>query len=420
MSAPTAVLRRDRPLPRPVVPAPVVAAPPAPPGLLAAPGPALADHLVTHGPLPVADVAALAESAALTGRGGAAFPTAVKVRSVARAVARARRAPVVVANGAEGEPAALEDRVLLTRAPHLVLDGLALAGRTLGATTLVLAAAPATLPAVARALAERGDTVRLHPVAPSFVAGEESALVSGLQGRPALPREEEPPVRVQGVEGRPTLVLDVETLARLALLARGCADAADRALVTRRWEAAGVARADVVDVEPGSRLADVLPLTGARAVLVGGYRGTWVSLPTARSLTLDAADLAVAGVHLGPGVLAALPADRCGLLETARVVEHLARDSAGRCGSCLEGLPRIAAALAVLAAPATPPPGLLDELTRWSGPAAARGACPHSDGTVRLVASALELFAGELTAHRYGSCTATSWAPFLPVPADPG
>ncbi len=387
------------------------------PGLLAAPGPALADHLATHGPLPAADVAVLAASASMTGRGGAAFPTAVKIRSVARAAACARRAPVVVANGAEGEPAAFKDRVLLAGSPHLVLDGLALVGRTLGATTLALAAAPARLPAVARALAERGDAVRLHPVVPSFVAGEESALVSGLDGRPPLPRADEPPVRVRGVGGRPTLVLNVETLARLALLARGHAAAAGRTLVTRHWEAAGVPHADVVDAGPGTRLADLLPLGGTQAVLVGGYHGTWVAADTARVLTLDAGALALAGARLGAGVLAALPADRCGLLETARVVEHLARDSAGRCGPCQAALPPIAAALQTLAAPASPPAALLDDVARWSALAAGRAACRHPDGTVRLVASALEVFAGELTAHRYGSCTATSWAPFLPVPA---
>ncbi len=405
--------------PRAAVPAAAPAGPPRPVarGLLAAPGPSFAEHLATHGPLPVADIGALAAGAALTGRGGAAFPTALKVRSVAQESARCRRAPVVVANGAEGEPAAHKDRTLLGWAPHLVLDGLVLAGRTLGAGTLVLAAAPAALPAVARALAERDDGVRLHPVVPSAVAGEETALVAGLDGWPGLPGAGQPPVRVHGVQGRPTLVLNVETLARLALLARGRCEEAARTLVTRHWETAGVARADVVDADPGTRLADLLPLGGAAAVLVGGYHGTWVSVPVARALTLDAAGLDLAGARLGVGVLAALPADRCGLLETARVVDHLVRDSAGRCAACRAALPGVAAALASLAAPLPPPPGALEDLLRWSASGGGRGACRHPDGAVRLVASALELFAGELTAHRYGSCTATSWAPFLPVAA---
>jgi hypothetical protein len=351
----------------------------APAGLLDAPGAALADHLATHGPLPPADAAALAGSAGLTARGG--LPAAGRIRAVAQAALTARRAPVVVADGVGGDPAGLGDRALLARAPHLVLDGLALAGRTLGATTLALAAPPDRLPAVARAVAERGDAVRLDVAAPPSPVG-----------------------------GRPTLVLDVETLARLALLARGCPGPAGARLVTRRWEAAGVPHADVVDADPGTRLADLLPLGGARAVLVGGGSGTWVPAAVARGLRLDGADLAAVGAHPGAVVLAALPGDRCGLLETARVVAALTGDPAGGCGSCADHLSRVAAALGD---PVPPPPGLLDDVARRPG----WDACRHADGVARLVAGALEVFADEVTAHRYGSCTATSWAPFLPAPA---
>jgi hypothetical protein len=355
----------------------------APAGLLDATGAALADHLAAHGPLPAADAAALAGSAGLTARGG--LPAAGRIRSVAQAALTARRAPVVVADGVGGDPAGLGDRALLTRAPHLVLDGLALAGRTLGATTLALAAPADRLATVLRAVAERGDAVRLDVVVPPSPVG-----------------------------GRPTLVLDVETLARLALLARGCTGPAGARLVTRRWEAAGVPHADVVDADPGTRLVDLLPLGGARAVLVGGGSGTWVPAAAARGLRLDGADLAAVGAHPGAVVLAALPGDRCGLLETARVVAALTGDPtgapAGRCGPCADHLSRVAAALA---ATVPPPPGLLGDVARRPG----WGACRRADGAARLVAGALEVFVDEVTAHRYGSCTATSWAPFLPVPA---
>ena len=117
-------------------------------------------------------------------------------------------------------------------------------------------------------------------------------------------------------------------------------------------------------------------------------------------------------------MLAALPADRCGLRETARVVGYLARGSAGQCGPCLNGLPRIAAALDLLARPAPAPAGLLGDLGRWCGLVAGRGACSHPDGTVRLVASALTVFAAEIEVHRSGACTGASGRPFLPVPGD--
>jgi NADH:ubiquinone oxidoreductase subunit F (NADH-binding) len=115
-------------------------------------------------------------------------------------------------------------------------------------------------------------------------------------------------------------------------------------------------------------------------------------------------------------LLAELPAGRCGLAETARVVRYLALESAGQCGPCLNGLPRIAAALGQLAAP-RPASGVLADIRRWSGLVAGRGACRHPDGTVRLVASALSVFAAEVDAHFQGRCTATTSAPFLPLPS---
>jgi NADH:ubiquinone oxidoreductase subunit F (NADH-binding) len=387
-------------------------------GLLDAPGSSYADHLAAHGTLPQVDLHTLVEEAALTGRGGAGFPTATKLRSVAAAAAATRRAPVVVANGSEGEPAAAKDATLLVLAPHLVFDGLALVAASLGAATAYLAADPAMLPALSAPLAERRDPigVRVHSLADAFLSGEESALCAALDGKPPLPRTKFPPVRERGVDGRPTLVLNVETLARLALVARGNSAAAASMLVTRRMEIAGTPWVDVVDVPLGSRLGDVLRLDGVQAVLIGGYAGTWVEAHRAADLRLHRAGLAPVGAALGAGVLAALPADRCGLVETTRVVGYLAGQSAGQCGPCLNGLPRIAAALDLLARPATPPSGLLRDVQRWAGLLPGRGACYHPDATVRLVASALHVFSDELARHRAGHCSGRSAVPFLPVP----
>jgi NADH:ubiquinone oxidoreductase subunit F (NADH-binding) len=387
-------------------------------GLFDAPGPGLPEHRATFGPLPAADPVQLAEAAALTGRGGAGFPTAVKLRSVAAAAAAARRAPVLFGNGAEGEPAAAKDAVLVSRAPHLVLDGLALVARELGATDVVLAAPEHLHRGLAARLAERADgaAVRLHAAAPEFLAGEESALVAAVEGGEPLPRSKLVPIRERGVAGRPTLVQNVETLARLALLARGDREAAGRTLVTRRFERNRTARTDVVEVPLGVPIGEVLTVDShVRAVLVGGYHGTWVPAAVARDLRLDRAGLESVGATLGAGVLAALPADRCGLRETARVAAYLAGSSAGQCGPCLNGLPRIAAGLEVLARPAAPPRRLLDDLWRWCGLLPERGACRHPDGSVRLVASALGVFGSELRLHASGRCSATTARPFLPV-----
>jgi NADH:ubiquinone oxidoreductase subunit F (NADH-binding) len=97
-------------------------------------------------------------------------------------------------------------------------------------------------------------------------------------------------------------------------------------------------------------------------------------------------------------------------------MSYLAAESAGQCGPCLNGLPRIAAALEMLARPGRFDGRLLTDVTRWCGLVAGRGACRHPDGSVRLVASALQVFRDEIREHGAGRCAARDRRPFLPVP----
>ncbi|BBC32558.1 NADH dehydrogenase [Streptomyces graminofaciens] len=390
---------------------------------LLAPGGTPADH-PTHeqryGPLTSFHPAELLRAAAesgLTGRGGAAFPMYRKLASVAEAGRRTGRTPVVVANGSEGEPASAKDKTLLRLSPHLVLDGLCLAAEATGAGEAYLAVEDDATHLEA-AVAERGDRdripVRVVRVPKRFLSGESSALTQHLDGRPALPRHQNPPVRERGVHGAPTLVQNVETLAHLALIARYGADwyrsagtPTDPGSVLCTLHVPG-REPRVVEAPYGLPLHRLLPLHTTSAVLTGGYHGTWIPAAQAAQLTLTAG-------NLGAGVLAALPADRCGPAETARVLRHLALESAGQCGPCLSGLPRIAAAFQTLAAPG-PQGTTREDVSRWAGLVEGRGACHHPDGTVRLVRSALTTFAPELDAHAHGHCTATDRTPFLPVP----
>jgi NADH:ubiquinone oxidoreductase subunit F (NADH-binding) len=114
-------------------------------------------------------------------------------------------------------------------------------------------------------------------------------------------------------------------------------------------------------------------------------------------------------------VVAALPVDRCGLLESARVLRYLALESAGQCGPCLNGLPRIAVAMADLAA-GRAEPAVLGALRRWAGLVTGRGACHHPDGSVRLLASTLATFGDEVELHLAGRCSRPGGTAFLPAP----
>ncbi len=222
--------------------------------------PTLAAHLARFGGLPYRGgpqlLIAGVEAAGLTGRGGAAFPVHRKLT----AVASQRRRPIVVANGAEGEPASHKDKTLLWNSPHLVLDGLQLAAEAVGAdrAALYLHRHPGLHQRLAAALAERAAAgldrvgVELVEAPPRFLAGEESSLASKVNGGLARPTFKQPRVFERGVAGLPTLVQNVETLAHLALIGRYGA-AWFRGLGTA--------------AEPGSMLCSVLQAGGRSGVL---------------------------------------------------------------------------------------------------------------------------------------------------------
>ena len=354
-------------------------------------------------------------------------------------------------NGAEGEPASSKDRSLLWISPHLVLDGLQLAAGAAGSRSAVLYVPrnERLRGRLAEAIAERAAagmdaaSVELVTAPDRFLAGEESALVSRVAGRPALPAYR--PVRglPRLAPGRAALVQNVETLAHLALIARyGAAwfrtsgtEAEPGTMLVTLHLADG--RASVAEVPLGAGLAGLLgldpgpgrPATAGpagpgvagvfgpvQAVLVGGYHGAWLPATEAAGLPLANAALRPLGAAVGAGVLAALPADRCGLAETARVARYLALESAGQCGPCFNGLPRIAAAVGHLAGP-HPDRQARADLERWAGLVTGRGACHHPDGSVRFIRSALRVFAAEAGLHEQGRCSGTDPRPFLPVPA---
>ena len=363
------------------------------------------------------------EQSGLTGRGGAAFPVYRKLALVA--AARGRK--VIVANGAESEPASRKDNLLLRAAPHLVLDGLQLAAEAVGATEAHLYLHSGASPEVTRALNQRhaAGLDRIHvsvtEAPPRFLAGQEAALVNRLGGGPAVPTFTPPRVTERGLGGAPTLVQNVETLAHLALIAR-YGPRWFRALGTSSEPGSMLAtvhtsdQRQVIEAELGTPLRILMPARqNVQAVLIGGYHGAWLPSNTIDTLTLDNAALKTHDAAVGAGVIAALPEDRCGLAEAARVVRYLAAESAGQCGPCLNGLPRIAAALAELAGPKHRPQ-LRADLERWAGLVTGRGACNHPDGTVRFVRSALTVFGPEISLHARSQCSKTSSKPFLPLP----
>jgi NADH:ubiquinone oxidoreductase subunit F (NADH-binding) len=399
---------------------------------------ALEAHLRRYGPLPElrgrknrsAFLGAVAASG-LQGRGGAGFPTARKLE----AIDARRGTPVIVVNGVEGEPPSGKDKVLLAYLPHLVLDGAAVAAAALGAREAIVAVGRAVHPAVTHAVAERrralaasGVTMRVVQAPERFVAGEETALISFLNGGPAKPTFTPPRPYERGVDGAPTLVQNPETLAHLALITRfgpswfrtiGTHDEPGSALVTL---SGAVREPGVYEVAIGTPLHELVAQAGGAtaelsAFLIGGYFGSWLPAADALAAPLSNAGLAPLGGALGARAIVALPAASCGVLESARVTRYLAAESAGQCGPCVHGLAAIAEDMLQIAR-LNNVAGARRAIERRLPQLEGRGACRHPDGTVRFVTSALRVFAREVELHAvHGRCTGRTKQPILPLPA---
>lgn len=377
----------------------------------------LAGHHQVFGALPalVGDrLVAMVEAAGLTGRGGAAFPAATKLRSVA---GRAR--PVVVANASEGEPLSDKDACLVAKSPHLVLDGLVLAARAVGAKDAFVVLARRDLAdAVRAAVSMRSDGIGVRvALAPDrFVSGEQSAVVDLLNGGPGLPLDKRVPTFERGVRNRPTLIHNVETLAQIALIARFGpewfrAAGTDEEPGTMLATVSGAVRTPgVLEVPLGVSLRSVLDAAGAgplRAVLVGGFHGAWVPGHELPCVSLSRASLQRFGAAPGAGVLMALGRDECGLQRAAGIASYLAGQSARQCGPCVNGLPRMADTLSRLAR-GDRQAGLVEEVARLQGLVRGRGACGHPDGTANFVRSSMSVFADEVPLHLAGGCSVSS------------
>jgi NADH:ubiquinone oxidoreductase subunit F (NADH-binding) len=336
------------------------------------------------------------ERSGLLGRGGAAFPTATKWRAVAR---NSNGNAVIVVNGAEGEPRSQKDRFVMTEQTELVLDGAFVAAREVRANRVILYIGErhaAARDAMLRALDRRSERDRRMvslAIAPArYVAGAEASAIHFINEGIATPINIPPYPFERGVGGAPTLVHNVETLARVALLAKG--RPAGGTMITL---AGPIARPGVLDVDASTTVGEAIAAAGGmtespRAILIGGYFGHWMHVP-------DAWDLTIAHGHgFGCGVIGVLPASRCPVCDVAVIMRYLASESSAQCGPCFFGLRALADACTRIASDSSKRDDLT-RLHRWAGEVRGRGACKHPDGAAIFLSSALDVFAREFANH---------------------
>jgi NADH:ubiquinone oxidoreductase subunit F (NADH-binding) len=290
-------------------------------------------HRAVHGdlrPLTLSELVGLTERMRLRGRGGAGFPFARKVRAVVDSARKREADRIVVVNATEGEPASWKDKILLTRAPHLILDGAAVAAAALQASEIVIGIEDNGIgfESMIHALAERRmpAPTRIVAMPRRFISGEGGALVRGINGEIPIPPGRKQRASDTGVDGLPTLLSNAETFAQLAIGARlgpagyasvGTPEEPGTFLLT----VGGSAKyPSVVEAPAGVPLKEILRMCRAPigpGVLVGGFHGKWLRPEAAEAAQLSWSGMEAVGGALGAGIILPLgddtwPEDRPG------------------------------------------------------------------------------------------------------------
>lgn len=298
------------------------------------------------------------ECSGLRGRGGAGFGFAFKCRATAEATGDEK---FVVCNADEGDPGAFSDRYLLEQQPHKVMAGMFAAGLAAGAQTGVLYIRyeyPDAIRCVEAAIAEftalpqdiRGD-FRFQVVsgAGSYVCGEETALLSSIEGLRPEVRVRPPYPAQSGLWGRPTLLSNVETFANIPwIIAQGgtayAAIGTDKSKGTKLISLdSQFNRPGLYEVDFGYSFTKLIYEdaggfnTTVKALQVGGPLGGILPISAVAQLSVDFESFQQTGFALGHAGIIAIP-ESFAIIDLMRhLFDYMAEESCGKCTPCRLG-----------------------------------------------------------------------------------
>jgi formate dehydrogenase iron-sulfur subunit len=312
-----------------------------------------------------AEIVDMVAESGLRGRGGAAFPTGIKWRTVLNTAADQK---YVTANADEGDSGTFADRLLMEADPYQLIEGMTICAMAVGATQgyiYLRSEYPKALQVLKHAIATaeassllgenicdsgRDFHLQIRVGAGSYVCGEETAMLESLEGKRGMIRFKPPLPAIEGLFGKPTVVNNVLTLAAVStVLARGAKYYQDygsgRSRGTLTVQLAGnIRRGGLVEIPFGVSLRDLVYNFGggtasgkpARAIQVGGPLGAY--LPESQWDTpLDYEAFGAAGAMLGHGGVVVFD-DSVDMLEQARfTMEFCAVESCGKCTPCRIG-----------------------------------------------------------------------------------
>jgi len=375
------------------------------------------------------EVTDLVKEAKLRGRGGAGFPAGLKWSSVPMGKS-APATKFVIVDADEMEPGTFKDRILLEGNPHQLLEGLLLASyAVLANTAFIFLRWEYTLARtiLRNAIAEAetagyiGDRilgsdyslkVRLHVSAGRYMCGEASAMLTALEGGPAVPWPRSPHATVSGLWGKPTVVNNVETLNSVPhIVNRGadwfkglsrCSDSGTKMYgVSGRvknpgcWELPmGVTIREILEEHAGG-MQEGLRLRG----LLPGGASTDFLVEEHLDICMDFESLHKAGSRLGTGTIIVLDDKTCPVGMVNNLMQFFARESCGWCTPCREGLPWLAKILAAIEAGSGQPDDLeiLEEHIELLG--MGHTFCALAPGAIEPLKGALKYFREDFERH---------------------
>lgn len=366
----------------------------------------------------------------LRGRGGAGFSTGLKWSFVPKSPAK-DRLKYLVANGDEMEPGTFKDRLLLEGNPLQLVEGMIISAYAIQARQGVVfirgeyhLGIDRVQKAVeqARAAGYLGTNIlgsgfdfdlNVHPSAGRYICGEETALITSLEGRRANPRSKPPFPQIGGLWGAPTVVNNIETLCNVPhILAYGaqwyrdlsaCADGgtklygiSGRAKRPGVWELPLGTSLDVILNEHAGGMQEGYKL---RAFLPGGASTAFLGVEHA-DIVMDYPTPEKAGSRLGTGLVTLLDDKTCPIGVLRNLEHFFAQESCGWCTPCRDGLPWVERLLLAIEEGRGTQQDIdrLQAAVRMIGPPG-RTFCAHAPGAIAPLESGLKLFAEDFARH---------------------
>lgn len=316
-----------------------------------------------------ADVIDLMKRSGLRGRGGAGFPTGLKWEFAAKNVCDEK---YVICNADEGDPGAFMDRSVLEGDPHAVLEAMAIAGYAIGAHhgyIYVRAEYPIAVKRLEIAIGQAREygllgknifdsgfdfDIDIRLGAGAFVCGEETALITSIEGNRGEPKNKPPFPANKGLFGQPTVINNVETLANIPqIIVKGpewfASMGTETSKGTKVFALGGkIVNTGLVEIPMGTTLREIIYDIGGgipggkafKAAQTGGPSGGCI--PAAHLDTpIDYENLKAIGSMMGSGGLIVMDEENC-MVDVARFfLEFTVDESCGKCVPCRIGTRRL-------------------------------------------------------------------------------